>query len=213
MYITSPEIETYCESNCKDELPVLRQITRNTYLQHHQPQMLSGRLQGEFLQLMSKLLKPGRILEIGTFTGYSAVCLAQGLQSGGELHTIEINPELAELAMQNVKEANLDSKITIHTGDALEIIPTFAQPFDLVFMDAAKDNYIELYELVIKKIKPGGLLLADNTLWYGHVVEEKETSKKDTAAILAFNEYVRQDSRIENVLLPLRDGLTLIRIC
>jgi caffeoyl-CoA O-methyltransferase len=175
------------------------------------PNMLSGHLQGAFLRMMSQLLKPSCILEIGTFTGYSAICLAEGLSTGGILHTIDNNPEMEDFAMRYITEAGMENNIRIHVGEALEILPGIPGPFDMVFIDADKDNYISYYNMVIDKVAQGGLIIADNALWYGKVLDKDALNDKETAGIVAFNEYVQNDTRVENVLLPIRDGLMMIR--
>ncbi|MCU0399196.1 MAG: class I SAM-dependent methyltransferase, partial [Cyclobacteriaceae bacterium] len=173
------------------------------------PRMLSGHLQGRLLSMISHMIQPKSILEIGTYTGYSAICLAEGLRPGGKLITLDINDELEELVRGFFKQASLTEIIDYRIGNALHIIPTLTDSFDLVFIDADKENYCRYYDLVFKLVPLGGFILADNVLWSGKVLDEKPD--KDTKAILAFNEMIQQDSRVENVLLPVRDGIMLVR--
>lgn len=210
-FIIAPGIEEYAELHSSQEPPLLARLNRETHLRSHLPQMLSGNLQGAFLRMISRMIKPLNILEIGTFTGYSALCLAEGLEDGGKLHTIEVNPEILEIAEKYFREAGMEGKIIQHTGNALEIIPELNGPFDLVFIDANKEDYIEYFKLVIEKVRPGGWVLADNTLWYGRVLEEIPGEDTESTGIVAFNEFVRNYPGIDAVLLILRDGLTLIR--
>jgi len=211
-YITThPGLEQYAEAHTTPESILLRKLNRETHIKLRMPNMLSGHLQGAFLQMISQLLKPFCILEIGTFTGYSAICLAKGLQPGGILHTIDNNPEMEDFAMPYIREAGMEKSICIHIGEALEIVKGIEGSFDLVFIDADKDNYINYYDLVINKVPQGGLIIADNALWYGKVLDPNALTDKETAGIVAFNEYVMNDTRVENVLLPLRDGLMMMR--
>ena len=187
----------------------LWQLERQTHLQTLAPQMMSGHVQGRFLSMISHMVRPKHVLEIGTFTGYSALCLAEGLDEGGVLHTIESNLEyrcLIEGAFQHVQPAE---KIQVHFGDALEIIPQMEITFDLVFIDAAKVHYAQFYDLVIDKVGRGGYLLADNVLWSGKVIDDQKD--EDTMAICAFNDRVQADASVENLILPLRDGMMLCR--
>lgn len=206
-----PGIEMYASAHTSVELPVLQKLTRFTYLRTHQPQMLSGHLQGVFLQMLSKMISPARILEIGTFTGYSAICLAQGLQPHGKLITIEVNPEMVEFANAFFTEAALQDKIIQLTGDATTILPEIDGLFDLVFIDADKENYISYFNAVLPKVKSGGFILADNALWYGRVIDESAAEDRETAAIASFNSFINNHPAVENMLLPLRDGIMLIR--
>jgi caffeoyl-CoA O-methyltransferase len=211
-YITThPGLEAYAEAHTTPETEILYRLNRETHIKMRMPNMLSGHLQGAFLKMISQLVRPTQILEIGTFTGYSAICLAQGMESGGILHTIDNNPEMEDFARRYILEAGLEKNINIHTGEALEIIPELEGPFDLVFIDADKDNYINYYNIIIEKVSGGGLIIADNALWYGKVLNTDALTDRETAGIVAFNEYVLQDKRVENVLLPVRDGLMMIR--
>jgi predicted O-methyltransferase YrrM len=197
----------YCIAHSTLNPPVLYDLERETYLKTLAPQMLSGHLQGQFLRFVSKMKQPDTILEIGTFTGYSAICLASGLKDNGILHTIEANEELEEMILKYVKAANLDDKIKLHIGDAREIIPKLNLNYDIVFIDAGKNDYSFYYDLIFENVNPGGLIIADNVLWSGKVLEKKQ--KKDTAIIDAFNKKVHADERVENILLPIRDGLII----
>ena len=211
-YITThPGLEIYAEAHTTAESQLLYKLNRETHIKLRMPNMLSGHLQGAFLRMISHLIKPACILEVGTFTGYSAICLAEGLQPGGILHTIDNNPEMEDIASRYILEAGMENSITIHIGEALEIIPVIEGPFDLVFIDADKDNYISYFNLVVGKVVPGGLIIADNALWYGKVLDPDALNDRETAGIIYFNEYVLNDTRVENVLVPLRDGLMMIR--
>jgi len=209
--LLKPGLEKYAVNHTSAELPVLAKLSRATHLRTHQPQMLSGHLQGTFLQMISRMIQPETILEIGTFTGYSAICLAQGLQPGGKLYTIDVNPEMEDFAAPFFEEAGLKDKIVMLTGNASEIIETINESFDLVFIDADKESYITYFDQVLSKVKPGGYILADNTLWYGRVIEPGAETDRETAGIVKFNTYVQQHAGAENILLPLRDGITIAR--
>jgi predicted O-methyltransferase YrrM len=204
-------IEKYIKDHTTPEDDVLERLNRETHLRVLNPRMLSGHVQGKFLEMISRMICPERILEIGTYTGYSAICLARGLAQNGFLHTIEINPEPDEMAGKYFREAGLESKIIRHIGDALTLIPEMDIRFNLVFIDASKEHYSDYYHLVFDKVKPGGFILADNALWDGKVVLAKNSADKDTLGIMKFNDLVQQDKRVENVLLSERDGLMVIR--
>lgn len=205
-----PEINSYAEKYSSPEPPELKEIAIQTSLHHPQHHMLSGHLQGRFLSMISKLLSPRFILEIGTFTGYSALCLAEGLESDGELHTIELREEDAETAGNYFSRSAHGNQITLHLGEAAKIIPTIDREWDLVFLDADKTGYLEYYELVLPRLKKGGLIMADNVLFHGQVLENP-VKGKNAKAIQAFNEYIKDDPRVEKLLLTLRDGLFLLR--
>jgi predicted O-methyltransferase YrrM len=207
--ITHPEIEHYIEQNASPEMPLLSKIDRETNLEVLMPNMLSGHIQGMVLSMISRMIKPKRILEIGTFTGYSAICLAQGLPADGLLYTLDINEELEKRVLKYVEEANLSSKIKFVIGNAQQIIPTIDETFDLVFIDADKKNYIHYFDMVMPKVKRGGFILADNVLWKGKIISS-EAKDKDTLALREFNEKVSLDPRVRNVILPLRDGIMLV---
>lgn len=205
-----PEIiETYIEQHSTAESHTLAALNRETHLKVLMPRMLSGQVQGMFLQLLSHAIQPQNILEIGTYTGYSAICLAQGLQANGRLHTIDINEELYDLQQKYFEQAGLGQQIIPYIGNALDIIPTLDETFDLVFIDADKQSYSAYYQLVFPKVRIGGYILADNVLWSGKIVDP--TPDKDTLALQHFNDFVQKDVRTENILLPLRDGIMIAR--
>jgi caffeoyl-CoA O-methyltransferase len=208
--IISSIVQAYADRFSADEDEVLKAISDDTKATHSDWHMLSGHVQGKFLQLFSSILQPAYILEIGTFTGYSAICLARGLNPGGELHTIELREDDAAIAQANFNRANIADRIILHTGNALQIIPTLNYQWDLVFIDADKTGYIEYYNLVVPKLRSGGIILADNVLFHGQVLEET-IKGKSAKAIQLFNEHVRSDESVENVILTIRDGLMLIR--
>lgn len=208
MNIVPKDIEQYIQNYSTKESEVLYQLNRHTNANVMLPQMLSGQTQGMFLQMISCIVKPKFILEIGTYTGYSTICLASGLQHNGQIFTIDINEELEETCTKYFKKANLTDKITMIIGNALEEIPKLDYCFDLVFIDADKQNYSNYYDLVIEKISTNGVILADNVLWSGKIIEEKKD--KDTQAIHLFNEKVANDKRVENVIISIRDGINFI---
>jgi predicted O-methyltransferase YrrM len=205
------EITRYIENHSTPEDPVLKELVRETHVKVLYPQMLSGHLQGKFLEFISHMLQPEYILEIGTFTGYSAICLAKGLKCSGKLITIEKNDELTGFPLKYFKKAGILEKIELIIGDALDIIPTLKHEFDLVFIDAEKKDYVSYYQLLIEKVKPGGYILADNALWYGRVINKPDTFDKETQGIVSFNKFINEDPRVENMILPIRDGIMLIR--
>ncbi|HNW98566.1 MAG TPA: O-methyltransferase [Bacteroidales bacterium] len=204
------EILQYAEEHTSEEPALLKELNRETHVKMIYPRMLSGHLQGRLLSIISKMLQPENILEIGTYTGYSAICLAEGLQKNGVLHCIEINPEFEEIIRKYIDKSGFSEKIKLHIGDALELLPKMNETFDLVFIDADKEQYLDYYKLVFDKVKPGGIIVADNVLWDGKVMEEK-SSDKETRGIKEFNDFIQNDERVENILLPLRDGLMMIR--
>ena len=199
----------YCIAHTTLEPSLLYDLERETYLKTLAPQMSSGHLQGQLLRFISTMKQPQTILEIGTFTGYSAICLASGLKKGGVLHTIEVNEELEDMIMKYVREAELQDRIKLHIGNAKKIIPNLSLTFDIVFIDAGKVDYSYYYDLVFDKINQGGLIIADNVLWSGKVMEKKQ--KKDASLLDAFNKKIHTDDRVENILLPIRDGLIIAR--
>lgn len=204
-------INEYAEVFTTAEDDVLAALNRETHIKVELPVMLSGQLQGKFLAMLSHMLRPRRILEIGTYTGYSAICLAQGMPADGMLHTIDVNEELEDMCFRYFCRAGLEKKITQHIGRASEIIPAIEEVFDLVFIDADKQNYHLYYDLVFNKVPVGGFILADNVLYDGEVVLPAEQQTKNAKAIHAFNEKIRADKRVEQVLLPVRDGITIMR--
>ncbi|NOQ23785.1 MAG: methyltransferase [Bacteroidales bacterium] len=204
-------IEEYILNHSDKEDPILAELYRETHVKILNPRMLSGHLQGKVLEMISKMINPEKILEIGTYTGYSAICLAKGLKDTGILHTIEINDELEDLISKYLHKSGLENKVKLHFGDARKIIPEINEQFDLVFIDADKREYLEYYNIILEYIKPGGFILADNVLWSGKVIEQESPEDLHTKGIIEFNEFIKNDNRIEKVILPLRDGLTLIR--
>ena len=211
MHFIPEKLEEYATANSENEPELLKQLRRETYQKVLQPRMLSGHLQGRLLSLLSKIIRPKRILEIGTYTGYSALCLAEGLQDDGLLETIDHNKELAHLQQKYFKASAFSEKIKAYTGNALEVIPILDNNFDLVFIDADKPNYPAYFDLIVPKLNQGGLLISDNVLWNGKVLNPEENKDASTQAILKYNKLLAKDERLETVLLPIRDGLTLSR--
>jgi caffeoyl-CoA O-methyltransferase len=210
MEIIPKEIQEYLNKNTQEEKALLKKINRDTYAEVLSPNMLSGHYQGNLLSLLSHMIKPLNILEIGTFTGYSAICLAEGLRENGKLYTIDINEELEERVRGYFKNAGLTEKIEYIIGNAITIIPELKVNFDLVFIDADKGNYSNYLDIVFPKVNKGGFILADNVLWKGRVVEVEKVDK-DTEKILSFNRKVQEHPGLENIILPVRDGLTIMR--
>jgi predicted O-methyltransferase YrrM len=204
------KLDQYITSHSSPEDPILEDLYRQTHIRFVNPNMTSGHLQGKLLEFISFMIKPENILEIGTFTGYSAICLSKGLKSGGKLITIEVNDELESFSHSYFCRAGVDSKITQLTGNALEIIPGLNEEFDLVFIDGDKREYTEYYRLIIGKVKPGGFILVDNVLWGGKVIEE-DTDDPQTKGVIEFNEMIIKEKNIEFVMLPIRDGLMVVR--
>lgn len=211
MNLLSPKIEEYVLEHTQPENKVLRKLTLETYAKVMEPRMLSGNIQGRALSMFSHMIKPTNILEIGTFTGYSAICLAEGLCEGGKLYTIDINEALGTMVRKYFAEAGITDKVEFLTGDATKIIPAMDIKFNLVFIDADKRNYSNYYDLVFDKVNKGGFIIADNVLWSGKVTEDPSIQDKDTAALVAFSKKVHNDPRVQNYLLPIRDGLMIIR--
>ncbi len=212
--IASAEIENYCIHHSSAEDPILHEIYRQTHLTQISPRMASGKIQGQFLQLLCKLYKPENVLEIGTYTGYAAIAMALAIPNSSKLTTIEINPEMEDFIRKYIDKSNLNHKIDLIIGDAQEFIKNSNSVWDFVFLDANKDHYIEYLELLLPKMKKGGLIIADNVLWGCKVVTQENAEKidKDTLALMQFNDYVQQNENLENLLLPLRDGIMVIRI-
>lgn len=204
-------IEDYAEEHSTAEDEVLFDLNRKTHLNVLRPKMLSGHLQGKFLQMISEMIQPQRVLEVGTYTGYATICLARGLREGGKVTTIEKNPELETMIREYIKKAGLEESVVLKMGDATTILKETDQLFDLAFIDADKENYLSYYSLVKDKIRKGGYIIVDNVLWYGKVVNDAENKDPDTIAIKAFNDYVQEDNEVENLMLPFRDGLSLIK--
>ncbi len=212
MNIIHPDIEKYAQQNTSPESEVLNRLNRETHAKILRPRMLSGHIQGKLLEMFSCMLQPETIIEIGTYTGYSAICLARGLKPGGKLHTIDHNPELEDFTRGFFDQAGLMQSIEYHIGEAEEILPQIPGPFDLAFIDADKENYLVYYEEILSKLRKGGIIFVDNVLWSGKVLSETMAKGDPEAeALIKFNSFVQKDSRVENVLLPFRDGLTIIR--
>lgn len=203
------ELEEYILAHIDEEGEMLRRLDRETHLFHLRPRMCSGHLQGKLLKMFVRMIRPQNILELGTFTGYSALCLAEGMM-GGELHTVEIDDELEDFIRSHFETSPFADRIHLHIGDAREVIPTLGRTFDLVFMDANKREYLDYYHLVLDYVSPGGFIIADNTLWDGKVVDFGKKLDAQTEGILKFNDFVAADSRVEKVIVPIRDGLTII---
>jgi caffeoyl-CoA O-methyltransferase len=207
--VTTPSLQLYSEQHTSTESDLLKKINRDTHARILKPRMLSGHFQGRLLSMISHMVRPKAILEIGTYTGYSAICLAEGMADGGKLLTIDVNEELERLVRTYFEEAGLTASIDYRIGNALNIIPTLTGLFDLVFIDADKENYAQYYDLVFNLVPLGGYILADNVLWSGKVLDERPD--KDTRAILEFNKKVHLDPRVEHLLLPIRDGIMIVR--
>ncbi len=212
MHFLSESLQGYITEHSEDEPSYLQALSRETHLKVLQPRMITGHYQGRVLSMLSKLISPMRILEIGTYTGYSALCLAEGLQPGGELHTIDINEELQGIQRKYFDISGYGKQINQYVGDALEIIPQLDLEFDLVFIDAEKKEYSRYFEAVLPRTKQGGIILSDNVLWSGKVIETLDPTDKATRALLDYNAMLKGDPRVETVMLPIRDGLTLSRV-
>lgn len=204
-------ILNYSISKSEKESKLLNDLYRETYLKVLNPRMISGHYQGRILSLISKIISPKKILEIGTYTGYSAICLCEGMDKDGILHTIDNNKELVEIQNKYFKKANLKDKIVQHSGDAKNIIPSIDEEFDIVFIDADKESYPEYYDLIINKVRSGGIIIADNILWSGKVLEKVEKDDQATKSIIEFNNKIIEDDRVKNIVLPIRDGLNIVR--
>ena len=211
MHFLPEKLDDYVVAHSEEEPELLQQLTRETYQKILQPIMLSGPYQGRVLSMISKLLRPKTILELGTFTGYATLCLAEGLDKNGQIHTIDINEELHDFQRKYFDKSDYGDQIIQHTGSALDIIPALDMTFDLVFIDADKPNYVNYFHLIIEKLNPGGIILSDNVLWHGKVIEPLNEKDTSTKAVLEFNTLLKNDHRIETVLLPIRDGLTISR--
>jgi caffeoyl-CoA O-methyltransferase len=212
MELLEPVLDDYVVSHSEEEPQVLKELSRETWLKTTNPRMIAGHLQGRALSMLSNMMTPKNVLEIGTFTGYSAICIAEGLDNNGMIHTIDINEELETMASKYFEKAGFRNNITQHIGHALDIIPTISiEEYDLVFIDADKTNYLNYYNLVFDKVKKGGYIIADNVLWNGKVIEEKAKQSPDTKTILEYNNTIQNDKRVQNVLFPIRDGLQIAR--
>lgn len=205
------KLEQYILSHTDQEPEVLKELYRDTHVHIYHPRMLSGHLQGRVLKMICEMICPENILEIGTYTGYSAICFAEGLKGNGKVHTIEINDELEEFTKKYVYKSGLQDRIELYYGDAIEIVPGLEMKFDLVFIDGDKKQYSKYYQIAFEKVKSGGYIIADNVLWDGKVVEEEAEKDEQTIAITEFNNLVQNDPRVENVIFPIRDGMMVIR--
>ena len=212
MHFLPENIDKYAVEHSQEEPILLKELSKETWQKILNPRMLSGAFQGRVLSMISKLINPKKILEIGTYTGYSALCLAEGLQQDGVLHTIDKNEELEDLQTTYFKKSVYTNQIKQHIGNALDIIPKIEENFDLVFIDADKSNYLNYFNLIISKMNKGGVILSDNVLWSGKVVEELNPKDLDTKVLLEYNDLLNTDNRLETVLLPIRDGLTISRV-
>ncbi|GMN10465.1 O-methyltransferase [Croceitalea sp. MTPC9] len=212
MHFLSEALESYITQHSEEEPELLKELTRETHLKVIQPRMITGHFQGRVLSLLSKLASPKTILEIGTYTGYSAICLAEGLQKNGELHTIDVNEELHDMQRKYFDKSGFGKQIIQHLGNAVAIIPELEPIFDLIFIDAEKKQYDAYFEAAIKKCRSGSIILSDNVLWSGKVIEPLQKSDKATEVLLNYNKKLKEDPRVETVLLPIRDGLTLSRV-
>jgi predicted O-methyltransferase YrrM len=212
MHFISTELENYIEQHSQKEPELLAALNKETYQKILLPRMLSGHFQGRVLSMLSKLIRPLNILEIGTYTGYSALCLCEGIQPNGQLHTIDIKEELVDFQRKHFDKSPWGTQITQHLGEAISIIPNLDLKFDLVFIDADKENYLNYFELIVPKMNPGGIILSDNVLWSGKVLEPLQKNDTSTKVLLEYNELLNNDPRVETVLLPIRDGLTVSRV-
>lgn len=212
MHFISEDLENYVADHSQKEPQLLKELDIETHQKIMQPRMLSGHFQGRVLSMLSKIINPKNILEIGTYTGYAALCLAEGLQKNGTLDTIDINEELVEIQEKYFGLSDHKNQITSHLGNALEIIPTLNKKFDLVFIDADKENYINYYNMIVPMMNKGGIILSDNVLWSGKVLEELNPKDMSTKILMEYNRIINKDSRVETVLLPIRDGLTITKI-
>ena len=212
MHFISQELEDYIEQHSEKEPALLAALNKETYQKILLPRMLSGHFQGRVLSMLSKLIRPLNILEIGTYTGYSALCLCEGMQENGQLHTIDIKEELVDFQRKHFDKSPWGNQIIQHLGEAVTIIPTLDVKFDLVFIDADKENYLNYFELILPKMNKGGIILSDNVLWSGKVLEPLQPNDESTKVLMEYNKVLATDSRVETVLLPIRDGLTVSRV-
>jgi caffeoyl-CoA O-methyltransferase len=212
MHFISQELEDYIEHHSEKEPALLAALNKETYQKILLPRMLSGHFQGRVLSMLSKLIRPVNILEIGTYTGYSALCLCEGMQETGQLHTIDIKEELVDFQRKHFDKSPWGKQIVQHLGEATDIIPTLEMKFDLVFIDADKENYLNYFELILPKMNKGGIILSDNVLWSGKVLEPLQPNDLSTKVLLEYNQLLANDPRVETVLLPIRDGLTVSRV-
>ena len=211
MEFLDKELDKYVCAHTENEPSVLKELNRDTHVNVLKPRMLSGHFQGRVLSLLSHMIQPLDILEIGTYTGYSAICLAEGMKAGGHLVTIDINEELKEMVLDYIEKSGNAGKIKPLIGDAIEIIPSLKREFDIVFIDADKSNYISYYNIVFDKVRPGGYIIFDNVLWSGKVIKELKPNDKDTLTLVELNKLIHEDHRVQEVLFPIRDGLLVAR--
>ncbi len=212
MHFISEDLENYVAHHSQDEPELLAKLNRETYQKILQPRMLSGHFQGRVLSMLSKIINPKHILEIGTYTGYATLCLAEGLTKEGTIDTIDINEELADFQKKYFDASVWNKQIFQHIGDAMNIIPSLNKKFDLVFIDADKENYINYFHLMVPMMNKGGIILSDNVLWSGKVIEELDPKDTSTKILVEYNALLKNDLRVETVLLPIRDGLTVSRV-
>ena len=212
MHFISQELEDYIEQHSEQEPQHLAALNKETYQKILLPRMLSGHFQGRVLSMLSKLIRPVNILEIGTYTGYSALCLCEGIQENGQLHTIDIKEELIDFQRKHFDKSPWGKQIVQHLGEAIDIIPSLDLKFDLIFIDADKENYITYFEMIVPKMNKGGIILSDNVLWSGKVLEPLQKNDLSTKILLEYNQLLKNDPRVETVLLPIRDGLTVSRV-
>ena len=212
MHFISQELEEYIEKHSQNEPELLAQLNKETYQKILLPRMLSGHFQGRVLSILSKLIRPNTILEIGTYTGYASLCLCEGLQENGQLHTIDIKEELVDFQRKYFDKSPWGNQIFQHLGEAISIIPNLDMKFDLVFIDADKENYINYFEMIVPRMNKGGIILSDNVLWSGKVLEPLQKNDSSTEILIKYNELLKNDPRVETVLLPIRDGLTVSRV-
>jgi len=205
------DIQLYCEAHTTEESEVLYELYRETNLKVVRPRMLSCKSQGTFLQMISRLVQPRRILELGTYTGYSTIALAEGLTDDGLIYTVENEPEREDMIRKYIQKAGIENKVKLFIADALDVLPTLHETWDLIFIDADKINYLNYYKMLIPHLSQNGILLADNVLWSGKVIEDVKDNDKDTKAILQFNSFVQQDNRVKNMILPFRDGMMMVQ--
>ncbi|HIP47663.1 MAG TPA: O-methyltransferase [Lutibacter sp.] len=211
MSFISEEIMDYAEMHTNDEPKLLQELRKETWQKVIAPRMLSGHFQGRLLAMISKMIQPKKILEIGTFTGYATLCLAEGLTDNGTIFTIDINEELEEIQQKYFKKSGYAQQIVLLTGNALELIPRLTEGFDLVFIDADKENYSQYFELIIDKMNKGGIVLSDNVLWSGKVLNNAVKNDKDTQSLILYNQLLKDESKVETILLPIRDGISITR--
>lgn len=212
MHFISEDLENYVTAHSENEPKLLQQLNKETHQKILQPRMLSGHFQGRVLSILAKLIQPKNILELGTYTGYATLCLAEGLHEEGTIDTIDINEELEDIQNKYFELSGKRNQIVQHVGNALDIIPQLNKKFDLVFIDADKENYINYWNLIVPMMNKGGVILSDNVLWSGKVLEEIKKNDKSTPILIAYNKLVKDDPRVETVLLPIRDGLTVSRV-